>query len=134
MLWTPTDNAKDLNKLKKSEPIVVDKIVIGIQSIQFGKAICILYSDGSIEFRDRLTMQETYNEPSLDRVMVLNQAGYTFADPAPCTELMLRPCLWWPANVIRQVCKWYCLPAIAPSFRFSTTARSSGLVFASQET
>lgn len=82
-----TDEAKELNKLSKSDPIVVDKIVIGIQPIQFGKAICVLYSDGSIEYRDRLTMQEIYNETNLDKIMVLNQAGYVFTDPAPCKTL-----------------------------------------------
>lgn len=79
-----TDKSKDLNKLKKSDPITVEKIVIGIQPIQFGKAICFLYSDGSIEYRDRITMQETYNEQTLDKIMILNQAGYTFNEPAPC--------------------------------------------------
>lgn len=74
-----------MNLLKKLDPIVANKIVVGIQSIQFGKVVCFLYSDGTIDYRDRFTMEEVYNELNLDRVMTLNQVGFTFANPSACT-------------------------------------------------
>lgn len=52
--------------------------------MQFGKIVCMAFSDGTIEYRDRFTMQETYNETNLDRVMTLNQVGFTFAEELPC--------------------------------------------------
>ncbi|KAM0322887.1 hypothetical protein ACHAQA_009229 [Verticillium albo-atrum] len=76
-------NDKDPNRLKRLDPVTIGKVVIGMQTIHFGKVVCIAFSDGSIEYRDRFTMQETYNELSLERVMTLNQIGFTFAEGSP---------------------------------------------------
>jgi mediator of RNA polymerase II transcription subunit 16 len=46
--------------------------------------VCIAYADGTVEYRDRITMEETYNEITLDRVTTLNQVGFTFAEETPC--------------------------------------------------
>ncbi|KAL2756219.1 hypothetical protein ACRALDRAFT_1042669 [Sodiomyces alcalophilus JCM 7366] len=92
---TNNDNApadKDPNCLKKLDPIIINnKVLIGMQTIQFGKVICLAFSDGSIEYRDRFTMQETYNENNLDRVMTLHQVGFTFAEESPCVQAALSP-------------------------------------------
>ncbi|KAG7125023.1 Mediator of RNA polymerase II transcription subunit 16 like protein [Verticillium longisporum] len=84
-------NDKDPNRLKKLDPVFINKVIVGMQTIHFGKAVCIAFSDGSVEYRDRFTMQETYNELSLDRVMTLNQVGFTFAEGSPCLQAAFSP-------------------------------------------
>ncbi|KAM0626137.1 hypothetical protein ACHAPW_008456 [Verticillium nonalfalfae] len=84
-------NDKDPNRLKRLDPVFINKVIVGMQTIHFGKAVCIAFSDGSVEYRDRFTMQETYNELSLDRVMTLNQVGFTFAEGTPCLQVAFSP-------------------------------------------
>ncbi|KAF3355513.1 Putative protein transport protein Sec61 subunit gamma [Verticillium dahliae VDG1] len=84
-------NDKDPNRLKRLDPVFINKVIVGMQTIHFGKAVCIAFSDGSVEYRDRFTMQETYNELSLDRVMTLNQVGFTFSEGTPCLQVAFSP-------------------------------------------
>ena len=73
-----------MTRLRRLDSIIVNKVIIGLQVIQFGKVISIAFSDGSVEYRDRSTMQEVYMEPSLERIMTLHQVGYAYADDTPC--------------------------------------------------
>ena len=73
-----------MTRLRRLDSVIVNKVIIAIHVIQFGKVISIAFSDGSVEYRERSTMQEVYTEPSLERVMTLHQVGYTYADDAPC--------------------------------------------------
>lgn len=57
---------------------------MGVQTITQGKVVCISFADGTVEYRDRLTMAEIYNEPASDRIMSLHQVGFSFSDPTPC--------------------------------------------------
>ncbi len=52
--------------------------------MQFGRAICIAFSDGTVQYRDRFTMNEIYHETNTNRIMVPNQVGFQFADSTPC--------------------------------------------------
>lgn len=79
-----------MTRLRKLEPIIINKVVVNIQTMQFGKVICIAFSDGSVEYRDRSTMDEIYNETNLERIMTLNQIGFTFAEDLPCK---VPPCI-----------------------------------------
>lgn len=62
---------------------------MGIQTITQGKVVCIFFADGTMEYRDRLTMEEIYNEPARDRIMSLHQVGFSFTDPTPCESFFL---------------------------------------------
>ncbi|RYP28860.1 hypothetical protein DL767_007018 [Monosporascus sp. MG133] len=64
-------------RLKKLGSIVVNKMVTGISVISHGKVVCFTYSDGSVEHRDRLTMEELYTEVNLDRVSSILEAGFS---------------------------------------------------------
>ncbi|KAL0936566.1 mediator of rna polymerase ii transcription subunit 16 [Colletotrichum truncatum] len=79
------------SRLKKYDPVVINKIIIGVQTLQYGRVICLAFSDGSVEYRDRFTMQEIYNDINLDRVMTLNQVGFTFQDDSPCLQMAFSP-------------------------------------------
>ncbi|KAL2875373.1 Mediator of RNA polymerase II transcription subunit 16 [Colletotrichum sp. CLE4] len=40
---------------------------------------------------DQYTLQEVYNEMNLDRVMTLNQVGFTLQDDSPCLQMAFSP-------------------------------------------
>lgn len=80
----------NVTRLRKLDPVTINKAVIGIQPIQFGKILILSMSDGSIEFRDRFTFEEVYATEDTSKVMNLRQVGWSFSDEGPC---MLRPSL-----------------------------------------
>lgn len=70
--------------LRKLQPIVLDKVLIGFQIVQFGKSLLLTFADGSVEYRDRFTFEELYTTEETDKVMNLRQVGWTFTDNGPC--------------------------------------------------
>ena len=61
-----------------------NKVITGLQTITQGKVVCITFADGTLEYRDRLTMAEVYTESATDRIISLHQVGFSFTDPSPC--------------------------------------------------
>lgn len=49
-----------------------------------GKIIFIAYSDGSVEYRDRTTMEETLNDGDTNKVLHLSQIGFSYPEDDPC--------------------------------------------------
>ncbi|QSZ30359.1 hypothetical protein DSL72_004882 [Monilinia vaccinii-corymbosi] len=78
-------------QLKKLESLTVNKIVVAMQTIYLGKIICIVYSDSSVDYRDRITMNETFNDGDLDRVYHLSQIGFSYTEDEPCLQATLSP-------------------------------------------
>ncbi|QUC18758.1 uncharacterized protein UV8b_02999 [Ustilaginoidea virens] len=81
----------NITKLKKLEPIVVNKTVIGVEVIHFGKTVILAMSDGSIEYRDRDTFEEICGNHDVARIMTMRQAGWSFSDEGPCLQAALSP-------------------------------------------
>ncbi|OLN95927.1 Mediator of RNA polymerase II transcription subunit 16 [Colletotrichum chlorophyti] len=79
------------SRLKRYEPVIINKAVVGVSTLQYGRVVCLAFADGSVEYRDRFTMGEIYSEINLDRVMNLHQVGFTFQDDAPCVQLAFSP-------------------------------------------
>ena len=71
-------------RLRKLEPIIVPKIVISVSTMQQSKVVCFVFSDGTVQYRDRATMRELYNEPDLNNIMSLHQVGFQFTNDTPC--------------------------------------------------
>lgn len=78
-------------KLKKLESILINKVIIGIQDIQYGKIIILTMSDGSIEYRDRFTFEEVYSAQDVSKVMTLRQVGWELSDDGPCKSFCIIP-------------------------------------------
>lgn len=72
--------------LKKSESFTVNKIIVALDTMNLGKVLFLAYADGSVEYRDRLTMAETFNDGDLDRVWHLSQIGFSYPDDEPCAH------------------------------------------------
>ncbi|KUJ20418.1 mediator of RNA polymerase-like protein II transcription subunit 16 [Mollisia scopiformis] len=77
--------------LKKIESFTVNKIAIGLEPMNHGKVIFFAYSDGSIEYRDRFDMSETFNDGNLERVWHLSQIGFTYPEDEPCLQIAFSP-------------------------------------------
>lgn len=84
MLGIPTDLMQEPNRLKKLESTIINKVVLRVQPIHHGKVVCFAYNDGSIEYRDRTTMQEVYNDINFDSIMSLGQVGFMFNEEPRC--------------------------------------------------
>ena len=79
-----TDCLQSVHFLKRLEGFTVPKVVIAMQPMNLGKVICFAYSDSSVDYRDRATMVETFNDDDLTRVWHLSQIGFSYAEDEPC--------------------------------------------------
>lgn len=70
--------------LKKLESFTVNKTLVNISPMNLGKVIFIAYSDSSVDYRDRTTMAEIFNDGDLDRVWHLSQIGFSYKEDEPC--------------------------------------------------
>lgn len=76
-----------MTRLRKRDSIVVNKIMLSMETTLHGKIICIAFSDGTVQYRDRVTMAEIYHEGHQNSVMLLQQAGFHFAEEKPCLQM-----------------------------------------------
>lgn len=77
--------------LRKRESFTVSKIAIGMEPMNHGRVLFFAYSDGSVEYRDRMDMSETFNDGNLERVWHLAQIGFTYAEDEPCLQVAFSP-------------------------------------------
>ncbi|KAI1180670.1 RNA polymerase II mediator complex subunit Sin4 [Nemania sp. FL0916] len=78
-------------RLKKLDSMVVNKIILGVNVASSGRVISFYYQDGSVDYRDRFTMQELYREPNLDRVQSILEAGFSQAGEPSCLQMAFSP-------------------------------------------
>lgn len=78
-------------RLRKLEPIILNKMVISFQPIQFGKVLVLTMADGTVEYRDRYTFEELYATEDTDKVMNLRQVGWAFGGEGPCQQVAFSP-------------------------------------------
>ncbi|KAG6288143.1 hypothetical protein E4U09_005736 [Claviceps aff. purpurea] len=78
-------------RLRRLDPVVIHKVVIGVQVIYFGKTLLLTMSDGSMEYRDRFTFEEAYANQDLTDIMSLRQAGWSFSDTGLCLHAAVSP-------------------------------------------
>jgi hypothetical protein len=70
--------------LKRLESVTVGKILISVDFMNHGKVVFFAYSDGSVEYRDRHTMEEVLNDGNLEKVWHLSQIGFSYPEDDPC--------------------------------------------------
>jgi mediator of RNA polymerase II transcription subunit 16 len=73
--------------LKKLDSFTVNKILLAIQPINLGRVLFFMYSDSSVEYRDRTTMAETFTDHDLDRVWHLSQIGFSYLEDESCQQI-----------------------------------------------
>ncbi|TAQ88490.1 hypothetical protein B7494_g3202 [Chlorociboria aeruginascens] len=77
--------------LKKLESFTINKVLLASQPMNLGRVICFAYSDSSVEYRDRNTMNEVFTDGDLDRVWHLSQIGFSYTEDEPCLQVALSP-------------------------------------------
>ncbi|XXG98201.1 ATP-dependent DNA helicase Hrp3 [Hypoxylon texense] len=117
------------SRLKKLDSIVVHKIILGVHLVNFGKAICFTYHDGSVEYRDRFTMDELYREPVLDRINSIMDVGFSQSGEPSCLQTALSPTNF----SLIQLCeggqvKWRSIEYTLADLESMTDAQVSALV------
>lgn len=82
-----------MTRLRKLEPVTIPKVVISMQTttIQLGRVVCFTFSDGTVQYRDRFTMAELYNEHNTENINSPHQVGFQFDDPTPCLQVAFSP-------------------------------------------
>ena len=71
--------------LARLQDVRVEHVAIDLQQIILSTTIAVAYSDGSIEFRDRFTMQLMATDEEPDRITSLIQVGFGFQAADSCT-------------------------------------------------
>ncbi|KAI0398509.1 RNA polymerase II mediator complex subunit Sin4 [Xylariaceae sp. FL0594] len=77
--------------LRKLDSFVMNKIVMGVGVLSFGKVLSLYYNDGTVEYRDRFTMQELYREANLDRMHSILEAGFVQGGEPSCLQMAHSP-------------------------------------------
>lgn len=106
----PAANPGPLIVLRKRTPIVINKIIVSIETAMHGKTVCIGFSDGTVQYRDRITMAEVYQEEQHSHIATLQQAGFHFPEEKPSLQTSFSP----NNCAFAQICengkvKWNCL-------------------------
>lgn len=99
--------------------------MIGFNIIRLGTVIAFTYSDGSVEYRDRITMNEVWNMVNLNRISSVIEAGFTQPGEPSCKLGNPSDTLANLAHFL-QACKQYCLPTSSQLFSWATMEKSNG--------
>jgi mediator of RNA polymerase II transcription subunit 16, fungi type len=62
----------------------VNKVIVGVTLVRLNTAICFSYSDGSVEYRERTTLNPLWVDVNLDRINSIHEAGFTQNGEQPC--------------------------------------------------
>lgn len=66
----------------------MNKILLAMQSMNLGRVIFFAYSDGSVEYRDRATMAETFINHDIEHIWHLSQIGFSYTEDQPCKRYL----------------------------------------------
>ena len=82
---TPAKLTQPVFYHKKLESCSTNKIAVSMETMNFGMVLVFTFSDGSVEYRDRLTMQETFLEQdNFDKIWHISQLGFSYSLDEPC--------------------------------------------------
>lgn len=80
-----------MTALRKQSSIILNKVVVSIETTLHGRIICIGFSDGTVQYRDRLTMDEIQHEEGQNHIMILQQAGFRYGEEKPSLQTTFSP-------------------------------------------
>jgi mediator of RNA polymerase II transcription subunit 16, fungi type len=72
-----------MTRLRKLDPIILPKVVVTVTTTQFGRVLCFAFSDGTVQYRDRFTMDELYSEHNANSIMHPLQVGFQYVNDTP---------------------------------------------------
>lgn len=77
--------------LRKQHSIVVNRVIVSIETSLHGRLICLGFSDGTVQYRDRVTMDEIHHEEHQNQILILQQAGFNYGDEKPSLQTTFSP-------------------------------------------
>lgn len=80
-----------LTEVRKRDSIVINKVIVSIESTLHGRLICIGFSDGTVQYRDRITMEELHHEGQQNQIQILQQAGFHYGEEKPSLQTAFSP-------------------------------------------
>lgn len=87
LCYKPLTLKQPMTRLRKLDSVVIPKIVVSVQVMYLGKVVCFAFSDGTIQYRDRVTMMEMFNEHIVHRVLSPHDVGFQYTNDTPCKPL-----------------------------------------------
>jgi len=66
------------------EDIVTDGVVISVHQMNLSTVISLAFSNGAIEFRDRVSMKLIESDDNFIKVSSMQQIGFSFSSDEPC--------------------------------------------------
>ena len=76
--------------LKRLDDVHSERVLIHIQQLGLGSILALAYSDGSIDFRDRVTLQCLPDDES-EAISSLGQSGFAYSNTQSCLHVALSP-------------------------------------------
>lgn len=70
--------------MRRADDILIAKTLLAIQQVNVSTVLAMIYSDGSVEFRDRTTMQILSSDDNGSQISSLYQIGFNFLGARPC--------------------------------------------------
>ena len=83
--------ARTIFQLKRATDFPMHAVVLSCVSVWYHMLLAFHYSDGTIEFRKRSTMEVLVNDGNTDTVTSLYQAGFAFPHGEPSLHMALSP-------------------------------------------
>ncbi|ORY09092.1 mediator complex, subunit Med16 [Clohesyomyces aquaticus] len=85
---------RDVFLLKRQADMILHSVVLTFSSLWYHMILAFCYSDGTIEFRKRATLEiiaPDFNNPNTEMVTSLSQAGFSFSTLEPAVQVSLSP-------------------------------------------
>ncbi len=70
--------------LARADDVFVPKALLAIDHLNVNTVLAMMYSDGSVEFRDRTTMNVLSPDENDNKISSLHQIGFNFTGGRPC--------------------------------------------------
>jgi mediator of RNA polymerase II transcription subunit 16 len=83
--------SKNIFKLKRQADFTLHSVVLAIYPLWYNMLLAINYSDGTIEFRKRSTMEVIMPDGNTDTITSLLQAGFAFPHAEPSLHVAFSP-------------------------------------------
>ncbi|KAH6615244.1 mediator complex, subunit Med16 [Boeremia exigua] len=83
--------ARTVSQLKRAADFPMHAVVLSCVPVWYHMLLAFHYSDGTIEFRKRMTMETLVNDGNTDMVTSLYQAGFAFPHGEPSLHMALSP-------------------------------------------
>ena len=70
--------------VRRADDILIPKTLLTVQEVNVSTVLTMVFSDGSVESRDRMTLQVLAPDENDDQISSLYQIGFNFLGARPC--------------------------------------------------